>query len=124
MLLLMVMILTRCFAIAGSFFQSGATFACYRLQPDRRASEAESQRILGPIDDPELLKLAYRSGCRMIFLGIEAENDDQLEEANKKLNLKHQSRLRMNPNLRKPKRRKPKQRSQSSLKTPPKKRLK
>jgi len=47
-----------------------------------------SQSSINFADDPELLKLAYQSGCRMIFLGIEAENDDQLEEANKKLNLK------------------------------------
>jgi radical SAM superfamily enzyme YgiQ (UPF0313 family) len=46
-----------------------------------------SQSSINFADDPELLKLAYRSGCRMIFLGIEAENEDQLKEANKKLNL-------------------------------------
>jgi radical SAM superfamily enzyme YgiQ (UPF0313 family) len=47
-----------------------------------------SQSSINFADDPELLKLAYQSGCRMIFLGIESENDDQLEEANKRLNLK------------------------------------
>lgn len=47
-----------------------------------------SQSSINFADDPELLKLAYQSGCRMIFLGIETENDDQLEEANKNLNLK------------------------------------
>ncbi len=46
-----------------------------------------SQSSINFADDPELLKLAYRSGCRMIFLGIEAESADQLQEANKKLNL-------------------------------------
>jgi len=46
-----------------------------------------SQSSINFADDPELLKLAYRSGCRMIFLGIEAETEDQLKEANKKLNL-------------------------------------
>lgn len=47
-----------------------------------------SQSSINFADDPELLRLAYQSGCRMIFLGIESENEDQLEEANKKLNLK------------------------------------
>lgn len=47
-----------------------------------------SQSSINFADDPELLKLAHQSGCRMIFLGIESENDDQLKEANKKLNLK------------------------------------
>jgi radical SAM superfamily enzyme YgiQ (UPF0313 family) len=46
-----------------------------------------SQSSINFADDEELLKLAYRSGCRMIFLGIEAESEDQLMEANKKLNL-------------------------------------
>jgi radical SAM superfamily enzyme YgiQ (UPF0313 family) len=46
-----------------------------------------SQSSINFADDPELLKLAYKSGCRMIFLGIEAETEDQLKEANKKLNL-------------------------------------
>jgi radical SAM superfamily enzyme YgiQ (UPF0313 family) len=46
-----------------------------------------SQSSINFADDGELLDLAYRSGCRMIFLGIEAETEDQLLEANKKLNL-------------------------------------
>lgn len=46
-----------------------------------------SQSSINFADDEELLKLAWRSGCRMIFLGIEAEEEQQLSEANKKLNL-------------------------------------
>lgn len=46
-----------------------------------------SQSSINFADDENLLTLAYRSGCRMIFLGIEAESADQLKEANKKLNL-------------------------------------
>ncbi|NCA75766.1 MAG: B12-binding domain-containing radical SAM protein [Alphaproteobacteria bacterium] len=46
-----------------------------------------SQSSINFADDPILLDLAYRSGCRMIFLGIEAEGEGQLIEANKKLNL-------------------------------------
>ncbi len=46
-----------------------------------------SQSSINFADDPALLDLAYRSGCRMIFLGIEAEGEGQLIEANKKLNL-------------------------------------
>jgi radical SAM superfamily enzyme YgiQ (UPF0313 family) len=47
-----------------------------------------SQSSVNFADDPELLRLAARSGCRMIFLGIEAETDEQLQEANKKMNLR------------------------------------
>jgi radical SAM superfamily enzyme YgiQ (UPF0313 family) len=46
-----------------------------------------SQSSINFADDEELLELAYRSGCRMIFLGIEAETEEHLKEANKKLNL-------------------------------------
>ena len=47
-----------------------------------------SQSSINFADDPELLRLAARSGCRMIFLGIEAETEEQLREANKKVNLR------------------------------------
>ena len=46
-----------------------------------------SQSSINFADDPELLKLAHKSGCRMIFLGIESEDEVQLQDANKKLNL-------------------------------------
>jgi radical SAM superfamily enzyme YgiQ (UPF0313 family) len=46
-----------------------------------------SQSSINFADDEELMKLAYRSGCRMIFLGVESEVEEQLSEANKKLNL-------------------------------------
>ena len=39
-------------------------------------------------DKPELLRLAARSGCRMLLLGIEAEIPEALEFSNKRLNLK------------------------------------
>lgn len=39
-------------------------------------------------DDPEVLEWASRAGCRMIFLGIEAEDEAALSEVNKRLNLK------------------------------------
>jgi len=39
-------------------------------------------------DHDEVLKYASEAGCRMIFLGIESELIDQLESANKKLNIK------------------------------------
>ena len=39
-------------------------------------------------DDEGLLSCAAMSGCRMVFLGVEAENVDALDETNKKLNLK------------------------------------
>lgn len=39
-------------------------------------------------NDEELLKYAALSGCKMIFLGIESELIDQLEQSNKHVNLK------------------------------------
>lgn len=39
-------------------------------------------------DNEEVLEYAAKSGCRMVFLGVEAENVDVLEEVNKKLNLR------------------------------------
>jgi radical SAM superfamily enzyme YgiQ (UPF0313 family) len=39
-------------------------------------------------DDEEVLEWASRAGCRMVFIGIEAEDTDALAEVNKRLNLK------------------------------------
>jgi len=38
-------------------------------------------------DNEEVLEYAARSGCRMVFLGVEAEDVDALKRVNKKLNL-------------------------------------
>ncbi len=46
------------------------------------------QASLNVADDPEILEWASRAGCRMIFLGIEAEDGDALESVNKRLNVK------------------------------------
>jgi radical SAM superfamily enzyme YgiQ (UPF0313 family) len=47
-----------------------------------------AQTSLNIAEKPELLKLAAKSGCRMLLIGIEAENAEALKDANKKLNLK------------------------------------
>jgi radical SAM superfamily enzyme YgiQ (UPF0313 family) len=39
-------------------------------------------------DNEEVLKLAAKAGCVMVLLGIESERIEQLEETNKKLNIK------------------------------------
>ncbi len=39
-------------------------------------------------DDEEVLHWANKSGCKMIFLGVEAADIDALEEVNKRVNLK------------------------------------
>lgn len=39
-------------------------------------------------NNEEVLEYAAKSGCRMVFLGVEAENIDSLEEVSKKLNLR------------------------------------
>jgi radical SAM superfamily enzyme YgiQ (UPF0313 family) len=46
------------------------------------------QASLNFADDEELLYLAGRAGCRMVFIGLEAEEADALAEVNKRLNLK------------------------------------
>jgi len=46
------------------------------------------QASINVADDEEILHWAAKSGCRMIFLGIEAEDVDALSEVNKKLNVK------------------------------------
>lgn len=39
-------------------------------------------------DNEEVLELAAKAGCRMVLLGIESERIDQLQDMNKKLNVK------------------------------------
>jgi radical SAM superfamily enzyme YgiQ (UPF0313 family) len=39
-------------------------------------------------DDEEVLHWAHKSGCKMIFLGVEAADTEALEEVNKRVNLK------------------------------------
>lgn len=46
------------------------------------------QASLNFADDEEVLKYAAKSGCRMVVLGLEAENTESLKDANKNLNLK------------------------------------
>jgi radical SAM superfamily enzyme YgiQ (UPF0313 family) len=47
-----------------------------------------SQASLNFADNPEVLKWAAKAGCKMIFIGLEAETEDQLNETGKKLNLR------------------------------------
>jgi len=47
------------------------------------------QASMNIADDPHLLEWAARAGCRMIFLGVEADDPDALTEMNKRLNLKY-----------------------------------
>lgn len=50
------------------------------------------QAALNVADDPVLLEWASRAGCRMMFLGIEAEDLDALAGINKRLNLRCRAR--------------------------------
>ena len=45
-----------------------------------------TQCSLNVADDEEVLELFAKSGCRMIFIGIEAETAEGLQDTNKKLN--------------------------------------
>ena len=47
------------------------------------------QASLNFADDEEVLQWAGRAGCKMVFLGLEAEAADALTEVNKRLNLQH-----------------------------------
>jgi len=46
------------------------------------------QASLNIADQDEVLKYAAESGCKMILIGIESEKVEQLQETNKKMNLK------------------------------------
>jgi len=46
------------------------------------------QASLNFADDEEVLNWAGRAGCKMVFLGLESEDEDALAEVNKQLNLK------------------------------------
>jgi radical SAM superfamily enzyme YgiQ (UPF0313 family) len=46
------------------------------------------QASLNIADNDEVLKYAAESGCKMILIGIESEKVEQLQETNKKMNLK------------------------------------
>jgi radical SAM superfamily enzyme YgiQ (UPF0313 family) len=47
-----------------------------------------AQASLNIAQKPDILKLAARSGCRMLLIGIEAEKEAALASSNKKMNLK------------------------------------
>jgi radical SAM superfamily enzyme YgiQ (UPF0313 family) len=47
-----------------------------------------AQASLNIAENPELLKLAARSGCRMLLIGMEAENPEALAATNKRVNLR------------------------------------
>lgn len=56
-----------------------------------------SQAAITIADDPELLKLAYQSGCRGLFIGVETINEQNLNSVEKKFNRApdYQSRISM-----------------------------
>lgn len=53
-----------------------------------RAEDLHETRAINFANNEDVLAYAARSGCRMVFLGLEAENKDALEEVNKRMNLK------------------------------------
>ncbi|MDP4282047.1 MAG: radical SAM protein [Bacteroidota bacterium] len=46
------------------------------------------QVALNAADNEEVLRAAARSGCKLLFLGVETENVEQLKYVNKKINMK------------------------------------
>ncbi len=47
-----------------------------------------AQASINIAQKPEILKLAARSGCRMLLIGIEAEDPEALKSSNKRINLR------------------------------------
>lgn len=47
-----------------------------------------SQASMNIADDPEMIRLAAKSGCKMLLLGIESERVENLQEMHKNVNLK------------------------------------
>jgi radical SAM superfamily enzyme YgiQ (UPF0313 family) len=45
------------------------------------------QTTVNLADDPELMKLMYKAGCRVVFVGFESSNEDSLKEMNKNQNM-------------------------------------
>ncbi|MDD5508098.1 MAG: radical SAM protein [Bacteroidales bacterium] len=61
----------------------------FRGMIDRKLNkEWFSQASMNIADDPELVKLAAQSGCKMLLLGIESEKVENLQEIHKMANLK------------------------------------
>jgi radical SAM superfamily enzyme YgiQ (UPF0313 family) len=46
------------------------------------------QASLNVADNEDVLKYAAKSGCRMLFIGIESEQEEQLKNVNKRLNVR------------------------------------
>ena len=62
--------------------------ALFRGMVERRMNKWWfSQASINFADDEEVIDWAGKSGCRMIFLGLEAEDGDALAKMNKRLNL-------------------------------------
>jgi radical SAM superfamily enzyme YgiQ (UPF0313 family) len=62
----------------------------FRGMVERRLRKAWfCQASINFADDEEVLRWAARAGCKMVFLGLEAEEADALTEVNKRLNLHH-----------------------------------
>jgi radical SAM superfamily enzyme YgiQ (UPF0313 family) len=47
-----------------------------------------TQTSMNVANNEEVLEYAFKSGCRMLFIGVESENPETLKEMNKKANLK------------------------------------
>jgi len=73
---------------ASAAIPPNARSLCFRGMIERRIrKEWFCQASLNFADRDDVLKWAARSGCRIVFLGIEAENVEALHEVNKQMNL-------------------------------------
>lgn len=68
----------RAIALGRGMRERGLDFAWY------------GQAALNVADNDEVLEAFSRSGCRLLFLGIEAENREVLESMNKRVNLQRE----------------------------------
>jgi radical SAM superfamily enzyme YgiQ (UPF0313 family) len=72
----------------GSKYEQRAIDLFQKMKEENITKEWFSHASLNFANNSDVLKTAAESGCRLIFIGFEAEEEDQLKEMNKKMNLK------------------------------------
>jgi radical SAM superfamily enzyme YgiQ (UPF0313 family) len=72
----------------GAKYEQRAIELFKRMKEENIKKDWFSHASLNFANNTEVLKSASDCGCKLIFIGFEAESEDQLKEMNKKMNLK------------------------------------
>jgi radical SAM superfamily enzyme YgiQ (UPF0313 family) len=72
----------------GKQFENRAVELFKRMKSENINKDWFSHASLNFANSPEVMKHAAACGCKLIFIGFEAETEEQLQEMNKKMNLK------------------------------------